>query len=72
MTMEGWFTPTGRNPMLAYRLLAKKCRILARHPSTPNMTAVVLIASAKLLQRQAERCVLLAHRLEQLEARAER
>lgn len=51
-----------------YNVIASQCRILSKDPTTPAMTASVLIAAAKAVESQAERCVALASHLEKQEA----
>ena len=51
-----------------YTVIATQCRILSKDPTTPAMTASVLIAAAKAVESQAERCVSLASHLEKQEA----
>ena len=55
---------------LGLREVSEQCRRRARLDSTDNMTAIVLLLAAKMLEQQADRVVRLAHDLEQLEARS--
>ena len=55
---------------LGLREGSEQCRRRARLDSTDNMTAIVLLLAAKMLEQQADRVVRLAHDLEQLEARS--
>jgi hypothetical protein len=49
--------------------IAEQCRTRARLPSTENMTAVVMLLAANVIDSLANRTVVLARELEQLEAR---
>lgn len=53
---------------LGLREVAEQCRRRARLDTTDNMTAIVLLLAAKMIEQQADRVVRLAHDLEQLEA----
>jgi phosphate uptake regulator len=55
---------------LGLREVSEQCRRRARLDTTDNMTAIVLLLAAKAIEKQADRLVLLAHRIEQKEARA--
>lgn len=55
---------------LGLREVAEQCRGRARLDTTENMTAIVLLLAAKMIDQQADRIVRLAHDLEQLEAKA--
>ncbi len=55
---------------LGLREVAEQCRCRARLDTTENMTAIVLLLAAKMIDQQADRIVRLAHDLEQLEAKA--
>lgn len=49
--------------------VAEQCRRIARLPTTENMTAVVLLLAANIIDSLANRTVVLARELETLEAR---
>lgn len=49
--------------------IAAECRRRARLPTTENMTAVVLLLAANIIDSLANRTVVLARELETLEAR---
>lgn len=55
---------------LGLREVSEECRRRARLDSTENMTAIVLLLAAKMLDQQADRIVRLAHDLEHMEARS--
>jgi hypothetical protein len=55
---------------LGLREVSEQCRRRARLDSTDNMTAIVLLLAAKMLEQQADRVVRLAHDLEHTEARS--
>jgi phosphate uptake regulator len=55
---------------LGLREVSEQCRRRARLDTTDNMTAIVLLLAAKAIEKQADRLVLLAHRIEQKKARA--
>jgi phosphate uptake regulator len=54
---------------LGLREVAEQCRRRARLDTSDNMTAIVLLLAAKAIEQQADRLILLAHTLEQSEAR---
>ena len=49
--------------------IAEQCRKRARLPTTENMTAVVMLLAANIIDSLASRTIVLAMELEQLEAR---
>jgi len=49
--------------------VAEQCRARARLPDTENMTAVVLLLAANVIDTLARRTIVLARELETLEAK---
>lgn len=49
--------------------VAEQCRRIARLPTTENMTAVVLLLAANVIDSLARRTIVLARELETLEAK---
>lgn len=49
--------------------VAEQCRARARLPTTENMTAVVMLLAANVIDSLARRTVVLARELETLEAK---
>jgi hypothetical protein len=53
---------------LGLREISEQCRRRARLDTTDNMTAIVLLLAAKVIEQQADRAIRLAHAIEHGEA----